>query len=258
MEEPAFFGVIAQTQDVSEQVVRLLPLAALGALACTCKRLRTYLADAPWAWQAAARGEHPSLHPIFASTDVQAYLLQQHTVRANIAARRFSAVPTHEPPWAAGWHLTSLRSGTYIVFADQAETELAVHSMVTGRLLRTLAVPEAVTTGPDSWDWDFSRSCILRSFGSAWAALEETRQTATPEDYLCSGFALLSVESGTCKVVSCTDLRCLPGSDLQLLHISRVGSGGWPRVTAGTWCCGIQPLVWCVLWTLRAPHPSTS
>ena len=99
------FRVLApDSKDTAGCILHLLPLAALGALACTCRGMRALVTDATHAWQAAAGAEFSSGHPIHASSSVRAYLAQQHAIQAAISqgsCRPVQQVLAQDRKWSA-------------------------------------------------------------------------------------------------------------------------------------------------------------
>lgn len=210
-------ALAALPPDMLHQITAQLSLATLGAVSCTCRRLRTLLAANPAAWQAAALREHDSSHPISAATDVRAYLQQQHTVHTNIAARRCQKVPAHKPPAGASEVLASPDLLHHVLRA-QADNELQVHSAMTGQLLCIFSVPAAAT--PQSWD--ASSSCVLCRFGSAWTRALRDMQ-ARPVEFQGAGFCILDIRSGDCATVMLPECEQLPGRGLQQLLVNWAG-----------------------------------
>lgn len=213
--------------DVLLRLLSLLPLGTLGAVYCTCRTLRSFLAGTLATWQAAAASEHGSSHPMAASADVLAYLQQQHAVHTNIAARRYHVVPGHKPR-AGALEVHFSRDLFQYAVRVCADSQLEVISALTGQLLHAFSVPAAATSKHMAEPWDQSNSRFLCRFGSAWMTSAKKRRSQE-DDITGSGFCVLHMVTGHCVTVMLSATQVLMPVRRRSLYL------GW---------AGLHVLVW--------------
>ena len=117
---------LADKTDLAELLLGMLPLKALAVLSCTCRRLRALVKQQPAElWSAAARqaGFRPA-HPLFRAPSIPSFLRHQHTVHANIAAKRFQRRFSYDGlPTPDGTSFAELSTGEQATLHVWSQTE---------------------------------------------------------------------------------------------------------------------------------------